>query len=380
MGRLTIYKDTDVDSTALSNYFIDEYMMNANGAQLKIYIYLVRMMNAHLATSINDMADKFNLIEKDVLRALKFWENKNLLELEYNSVGALSGIHLLPIDKQDYFDSQAEEENMINLTPAPMVTFVQPQQAPSIPRKAIQYKASATELFSDRMDRTDRANGSPAEKPHYTAAELTRFSQNEETSQLFFIAEQYIRKTLSSSDMMTLLFIYDKLHFSVDLIDYLLQYCIDKGKKDFRYIEKVALAWAEQNITTIEQAKGAERYDKNIYSVMNLLGKTTSPSPKEREFINRWLNDFGFSMEVIKEACDRTVMSTDTRRFNYCDGILTRWAASGVRNKNDIAALDMDFQKSRMQKPASYSSHNKFNQFQQNSYDFEQLEKDILSN
>lgn len=376
MGRLTIYKDTDVDSTTLSNYFIDEYMMGANGAQLKIYIYLVRMMNAHLATSISDMADKFNLIEKDVIRALKFWENKNLLELEYNSVGSLSGIHLLPIDKQEYLDSSMEEENTINLTPAPMVTFVQPQQSASISRNAIQYKTSTAELFSGRKETPS------IEKPSYTAAEINRFSQNEETSQLFFIAEQYIQKTLSSGDMMTLLFIYDKLHFSVDLIDYLLQYCIDKGKKDFRYIEKVALAWAEQNITTIEQAKGLERYDKNIYSVMNLLGKTTSPSPKEREFINRWMNEFGFSMEVIKEACDRTVMSTDTRRFNYCDGILTRWAASGVRSKADIAALDMNFQKSRTQQKSTvnYSTNNKFNQFQQNSYDFDQLERDLLSN
>lgn len=374
MGRLTIYKDTDVDSTTLSNYFIDEYMMGANGAQLKIYIYLVRMMSAHLATSISDMADKFNLIEKDVIRALKFWENKNLLELEYNGAGSLSGIHLLPMDKQEYVESAAEDDNMINLTPAPMVTFIQPQQTSSIPRSPIQYKTSTAELFAGQKSAS-------ATKTNYSAAELTRFSQNEETSQLFFIAEQYIQKTLSSSDMMTLLFIYDKLHFSVDLIDYLLQYCIDKGKKDFRYIEKVALAWAEQNITTVEQAKGIERYDKNIYSVMNFLGKTASPSPKEREFINRWLNEFGFSMEVIKEACDRTVMSTDTRRFNYCDGILTRWAASGVRSQADIAALDMNFQKSRtQQKPTQNYSNNKFNQFQQNSYDFDQLERDILSN
>lgn len=376
MGRLTIYKDTDVDSTTLSNYFIDEYMMEANGAQLKIYIYLVRMMNAHLATSISDMADKFNLIEKDVIRALKFWENKNLLELEYNNVGSLSGIHLLPIDKQDYMDSKMEEDHLINLTPAPMVTFVQPQQTASIPRNAIQYRTSTAELFAGTKKEPSYT------KENYTPTEISYFYQNEETSPLPFIAEQYIQRPLSQKDTETLMFFYDKLHFSVDLIDYLLQYCIEKGKKDFRYIEKVALAWAEQNITTIEQAKGLERYDKNIYNVMNLLGKTTSPSPKEREFINRWMNEFGFSMEVIKEACDRTVMSTDTRRFNYCDGILTRWAASGVRSISDIATLDMNFQKSRtQQKPATnYSTNNKFNQFQQNTYDFDQLERDLLSN
>ena len=82
MARLTIYKDNDADSTVVSNLFIDEYMKDANDAQLKIYLYLLRMMNAHLATSVSDIADKFNHTEKDVIRALKYWEKNHLLDLD----------------------------------------------------------------------------------------------------------------------------------------------------------------------------------------------------------------------------------------------------------------------------------------------------------
>ena len=63
MARLTIYKDNYADSTVVSNRFIDEYMGDANDAQLKVYLYLVRMMNANLATSVSDIADKFNHTE-----------------------------------------------------------------------------------------------------------------------------------------------------------------------------------------------------------------------------------------------------------------------------------------------------------------------------
>ena len=56
-------------------------MTDANDAQLKVYLYIVRMMSANLATSVSDIADRFNYTEKDVLRALKYWKGKGILDL-----------------------------------------------------------------------------------------------------------------------------------------------------------------------------------------------------------------------------------------------------------------------------------------------------------
>ena len=94
MDHLRIYKDNYTDATAVSNIFIDEYMKDANDAQLKVYLYLIRMMNANLPISISDIADKFNHTEKEVLRALRYWEKNRLLSLEYDEERNLSGIHL----------------------------------------------------------------------------------------------------------------------------------------------------------------------------------------------------------------------------------------------------------------------------------------------
>ena len=85
MGQITIYKDNYMDSTVVSNLFIDEYMKDANDAQFKVYIYLLRVMNANATTSISDMADLFNHTEKDIIRALTYWEKHHLLSLEYDS-------------------------------------------------------------------------------------------------------------------------------------------------------------------------------------------------------------------------------------------------------------------------------------------------------
>ena len=61
------------DATVLSNVFIDEYLKDANDAQLKVYLFLVRRLQAGDPVSISDMADRFNHTEKDILRALCYW-------------------------------------------------------------------------------------------------------------------------------------------------------------------------------------------------------------------------------------------------------------------------------------------------------------------
>lgn len=145
-----------------------------------------------------------------------------------------------------------------------------------------------------------------------------------------FIAEAYIGKPLTPSEIKTILFFTDVLHFSDDLIDYLLQYCVERGKKDFKYIEKVAVNWAEEGITTPKQAqKFSTRYDKSVYSIMNSLGRSTAPTAKELEFINRWTREYGFSTDIILEACERSSLATDRHRFEYAEGILSSWKTQG---------------------------------------------------
>lgn len=343
MSCIKVYQDNYADATMVSNLFIDEYMKEANDAQLKIYLYLLRTISAHMDTSVSDIADKFNHTEKDVIRALEYWEKKKLLSLTYDGAGNLTGIRLLAVSGRDGKGSA----DIVPLTPVV-----------SMPVK----------------DRT------PFEKPAYTMDELREFKKNEETSQILFVAEQYIGKPLSASEMKTILFFSDKLGFSLDLIDHLIQYCVDKGKKDFRYIEKVAISWAEAGITTPKQAaRCARKYDKTVYDIMKALGKSAAPAKAEADYATKWINEYCFTPDIIMEACERTVLATDKHRFEYADRILTSWYRNNVRRKADIKVLDEAYSKKKSEKPV-YSYAGQFNQFMQTSYDFETLEQEILSN
>lgn len=374
MNRINIYRNTHKDQTSVSNYFIDEFMADANDAQLKIYLFLIRMMSANLPTSVTDIADKFNYTEKDVLRALMYWESRQLLALEYDAAHNLSGIQVLSLDNPYEFQQTAPRIT-------PVLSFIRPASMQTGFR-TLTTNTSAAPISAPVQPKVQ----DEIQKPEYTMDDLKNFKNNEEVQQLLFVTEQYIGKQLTRADMETIFFLYDRLGFSADLIDYLVQHCVERGKKDFRYMEKVALAWADQGITTPKQAQLANKsYDKNVYTIMKSLGKNSNPAPKEMEYINKWTKDYGFMLDIIQEACDKTVMTTDSHRFAYADGILSKWYQAGVRKKEDIAHADVAFQRSNppkttAQQRTTSAGANKFNRFAQNTYDFEQLEQNILSN
>jgi len=342
MSSFSVYRDTDNGSTSVSNLFIDTFLADANAAQIKVYLYLLRMAGA--ATSVSDMADLFNYTEKDICRALKYWEKNNLLSLNYDINGSVVGVQITSPSS-----CKAAMPRAIQTVINPVEAQVRPVITPEEPR--------------DRYA-----------KPDYSADDLRSFKTQNETSQILFIAEQYLGKTLSPSDIKSLLFIYDVLGFSTDLIDYLLAYCANKDKRSFRYIETVAINWAEEGITTPAQAKAAiGKYDKNVYTVMRALGKDSSPTDKEADYVKRWTNEFGFSTDVIMEACERSVMSTDKNRFAYADSILKSWHNAGVVTKHDISAVDAKYQ--RPKKTVDTGFHH-FDM--KHDYDYDEMEKALL--
>ena len=353
MRHLKICQDGCAGVTVVSNRFIDEFMPQANDAQLKIYLYLLRAVSAGLPLDISEIADAFNHTEKDVMRALKYWEKRGVLLMECDTDGNLSGLRLCDLSGS----ASAQQKDAA----APAASAAS-DPAVSAPAASDGSRTSGKDL-----------------KPSYSLDELKAFQQKDSAAQLLFITEQYLGRTLSPSDVRSILFFSDRLHFSDDLIDYLLQYCVERGKKDFRYIEKVAVSWAEAGVTTPAEAeKQAVKYDKTVYTIMNALGKTNAPTRREAEFIRRWREDYALEPSIILEACGRTVLATDRHRFEYADKILSSWKDAGVRHLSDIARLDEGFQKEKPARQGRERSADRYNRFMQNSYDYDALEKELL--
>lgn len=348
MKHLSIHSN-QLLSTAIPNRFFDEYMPQANGEFVKVYLYLLRSAAlAEPSLSISGIADKLNHTEKDVLRALRYWEQAGLLSLSFSGEDTLTDIRIL-----DY--------------------------------PAVQTSASPAEQSASAAAK--QAEFIPPEKASYTKAQLARFLEMDDISQILYVAQRYLGKTLNSTETDTIIYFYDSLHFPADLIEYLIEYCVSREHKSIRYIETVALAWAGQGITSVEEAKSTSAlYSKYCFSVMKAFGLSNrNPGKSELDYIQKWHKTYHFDLSLIIEACNRTIQSIHQPNFEYADTILKKWHSLGIKHLSDIDTLDQAFlqNKSRekeSKEPQKPSAGNKFNNnITPRSYLYDDLEKQLIN-
>ena len=213
MKTLTLTNQAKKTVTVLENEFIDRYMPKANGEYVKVYLMLLRHLDESASLPApSRLADLLECTEKDILRAFKYWEGQGLLEYK--------------------------------------------EEAPD---RSLQAEVSPSEasLTVAPVSGTDKS------------VNTRKHGNRKEFKELLFVAEQYLGKTLSATDINAITYFYETLQMSADLIEYLIEYCVENGHKSIHYIQKVALSWHSQDIRTVEQAKtNSVLYNKNCYSIL----------------------------------------------------------------------------------------------------------------
>ena len=351
MKTLTLKNKFQTNATLLPNDFIDNYMIDANGEFVKVYLFLLRHLDDPCSSlTLTTIADCLNNTEADILRAFRYWEKKGLLRTERDTDGKITALELQKMSLSGGDASSAAKPSSVS---------------PAAPAPA----AAPAPLAA-----------SAAAK----AVPIDSFRAQKEIKPLLFIAEQYLGKTLTHTEMETITYFYDMLHMSADLIEYLIESCVENGHKSMHYIRKVAFSWAEDGIETVSQAKEQSAlYNKNCYTVLNAFGiKNRGPAASELTYIRKWAEEYAFSPDIIAEACRRTISATHQPSFEYADSILTKWHEKNIRHLKDITALDDEYQKERTAgRTASRSrtSTRNLNNFERRSYDMESLEEQLLN-
>ncbi len=410
MTAINISSDIATSFTTVSDIFIDQYMPKANGEFVKVYLYLLRATGsgAGIAT-ISEIADHFSNTEADIIRALNYWASEGILQLQSGADGQIMGINLCSLSVSGMHAAQSNIQSAVadnaaqnnlqnsvvnNATQNNLQNGVVNNAAQNISTADIRMQDSVVEKLKSQT--TDKAASSQKE---YTLDEIKEFRKNPDISELFFIIETYLKHTLSSTDTNMVLYWLDELHFSTDLVEYLVEYCITKGHSSLRYMNKVALGWADAGIKTVDQAKDdAAAHSQIYYSVMKALGITgRNLVDSEVSLINKWVGEYGFDIELVKAACSKTISAIQKPSFEYTDSILANWRKKDVHTLKDVEVLDANFAKANKasatgssqgtnaangsSKPKSNnsSSKNKFNNFNQRNNDYDKLEKLFLN-
>lgn len=353
MHKLTIRTQCKNNTTIIENEFIDTYMPRANGEYIKVYLYLLRHMHSQNQNiTLAHIADALDNTERDILRALAYWEKNGLLIISYNEAGNISGIDIATI-------------SVDNVGSAPNTQIPTPNTTPSV-----------------------STSGSTSSSSTSSTTKLSASKSRKEFKQLLFMTEQYLEKTLSKSDVDMITYFYDTLHFPIALIEFLIEYCVENGHYSMHYIQSVALTWSDLNITTVEAAKSQiSTYNKDYYTVLKAYGITGRlPVSSEKSFINKWIKELGFSMELILEACSRTIAKIHQPSFEYTDSILSNWSNKNIHYLTDLDKLDKEYHEQQSKKSSktiniekSRGAKNSFNNFQPRTYDLESLEMQLLN-
>ena len=331
--------------TLIENTFIDRYMPAANGEFVKIYLYLLRCASSGISDlSISGIADVFDHTEADVRRALNYWVKVKLIELNCDEDGSLKDVRLLhPAGIPDKAGSAAAGLEGA----APLNDLLLPGKDPVLPAAS----ASADEASAESKITEFR--------PPLSRREREETVWRSDIQRLLFIAEQYYGRPLAKAEEENLVYFLDTLRMSEDLIEFLLEYCITKGHKSARY--------------------------KDYFEIFRALGiRSHMPTDAEIRYMDSWLKDLDMSMDVIREACARTVLKTSKAQFSYADSILRSWHESGVHTLADVRRLDeLHAEKkasggSTLPSAASGPSSNRFNNFQSRDCDWDSIGRLVI--
>lgn len=319
-----------VNATLVSNQFIDQYMAGANGEYVKVYLYLLRHAGEEI--SLEKIADELHYTEGDVQRAIAYWEKTGVM-------AGKKGSKRRDADREDGEEAQALEEEMSVPVPAPV-------------------------------------------KPVYSKELVSRLSGDEDFTQLLYIAQKYMNKVFTQRECQIFAYLYGELGLPAELLEYLVEYCVQNGHTSIRYMETVALNWHQKRLVTVEEAKAySASFSKDSFSVMKAFGlNDRRPADTEKRFIDTWFGAYGFSREIVLEACNRTIEATHTPSFAYANKILTEWKKAGVKSLSDVEDLDKirqlkeaDKKEKGENKKKKGRAANHFHNFDQSSTNYDSL-------
>lgn len=288
MATLRISKKSS--DIPLSTVFIDKYMCSANATYVKVYIYALRLSydNSVNSFGLDDISNALGVLESDVVSAFKYWD----------SVGALKFSNA-PDDDFSLEFLELTEKNSKNTTSK---------------------KIKDTESLKETT-----------EKPTYTAKEIAIYIENDKgIKNMYELASKILSKPLSTNDTIILYSFYDWLRLPKDVILVLLEYCASLGKTSMRYIEKVAISWADQEINTIRRANKFVNKQNERQGFLSSLKKILQIKDRdfteyELKFIEEWTNTLKATEEDIKRAYELTIINTSKLSFPYMNKILVSW-------------------------------------------------------
>ena len=287
---------------------VDRHLKLAGREQLQVLLWALRHAGEGFSSQV--LAQALDLSEESAQESLEYWADRGLL-------AEASPGELCPVPQPEapapFAPASAQAQQV-----SPPVRQMPSQPAPALPPRKRMVKPDTVQL-AVRLEESDGL----------------RFLMQE--------AENVLGKTLSPAMTTLLLTITDDYGLPPEVTVMLLHYAQEVGKTGTAYLDSVARDWAESGVFSLEAADAKLQDLSQRQLAWNKVAGAAglpkrSPSKKEEEAALRWVEQWGFSQEMLSAAYERCVDNTGKFSAAYMDRVLESWHTAGVRNLEELSA------------------------------------------
>ena len=163
---------------------------------------------------------------------------------------------------------------------------------------------------------------------------------------------------------------FSKYSFDEEVMVSLFRYCFNRSALHRNYIQAVAEAWSQNNIKTYEDLDKyyaqQEALSKMSKAISKKLGLNRQLSQYEEAYIEKWVNDYGFNMNIIELALKKTT-SKSNPNFDYINKVLSDWHDRGLKTPEAIEKFLADM-KQKNKDIKNIEKKTGYNNYSQRSY------------
>lgn len=298
-------------STDLPDVFFTEYLSQASGDYIKIYLYIVFLSKYGKDVKINDLSKKLNIDFKTIQEGIKYWEDTGVITKKNTG----------------YIINNLQEIELHKL-----------------------YKPKVT---------------LSAENIKQTAQNQYRAKAIENINNLFF------QGIMSPSWYSDIDLWFKKYSFDEEVMIALFQYCYNRSALHRNYIQTVAEAWFKSNVKTYSDLDSLfEKQEKlnTLYkSIGKKLGYTRALTEYEKGYIEKWTIEYAFGLNIIEIALKKTTAKTNPN-FDYLDKLLSDWHDRGLKTVEEIENFLSEF-KQKNKDIKKLEKNTGYNNYEQRKYD-----------
>ena len=324
----------------IPSVIVDRYIKLAGENDIKVLLYLLR--NADETFSSEELGEQLGIDPEQAEESVNLWIKREVLSID--TVG-----NLAPADRkvETNIKKTAGTDNILRGTVSRSETSFDPAaaMAESVVRRV-------------NLERT----------PDFPPVEIAQTVRNNANANfLFKQCEKLYGRPLKHNEQNTVMVILEDTCLPAEVCLILINYCFSVGKATPAYMRKTALEWSESEITTIEKAEERvarlNNFNGTVGRFKKMFDVTSSFSKQQEEMIDKWVNVYGLSDEMIEEAYQLTLNGAGKLSFPYMNKILEDWNSKGYKNVEQIRPEKSSKSKKETREP---------------SFDIKELEKMMI--